>query len=188
MLAGLFVVPAVLVFGLAMSSGPHLLFGTMPVLFSTIPGGRVFGSLMLVSLFLVAFLSVIASFQVIIVGLLEEPLGERLGRQCLLLVAGLLVSVLILIPAIHPEIIETLDLIFGSGFPIVGCCLAVIAATWRVPSEELWRQLGWSGPDTLIRGFMVFWLRWGIPAILIAVLGATVYGAFTVQIKRRNDG
>lgn len=177
MLASMFIVPSVLAFGLEMSSGPRLLFGTLPELFNAMAGGRLFGSLMLIALSMVAFLSVIASFQVITVSLLEEPLGVRAGRRRLLLAAGLVVSLLILVPAEHPEFIAPMDLVFGSGMTILGGIFAVIAITWRVRREEFRRQLGWQGADNFIRRAMMAWLQWGVPVILAAILGATVYDA-----------
>lgn len=177
LLASLFVVPAVLVFGLQMSSGPQLLFGTLPQLFAAMPGGRLFGTLMLIALCLVAFLSVIALFQVISVGLLEEPLGRKLGPRRTLVCAGILVSVMILIPANHLDWIQTMDLIFGSGFPIFGGTLVLIAMTWRIPRAEMYRQFGWRTPIGPLRRAMVYWLQWGIPVLLAAVLGATIYDA-----------
>ena len=54
LLATLFVVPAVLVFGLDMAAGPGLLFETLPRLFAVMPGGRWLASLFLVGWALVA--------------------------------------------------------------------------------------------------------------------------------------
>lgn len=176
-LASMFIVPSVLAFGLEMSSGPRLLFGTLPELFGAMAGGRLFGSLMLIALSMVAFLSVIASFQVITVSLFEEPLGTRVGRRRLLVAAGIAVSLLILLPARHPDFIAPMDLVFGSGMTILGGIFAVIAITWRMSREEFHRQLGWQSADSFIKRAMMVWLQWGVPVILTAILGATVYDA-----------
>ena len=179
LMASLFVVPAVLVFGMHMSAGPQLLFGTLPDLFAVMPGGRLFGTLMLFALCMVAFLSVIALFQVISVSLMEEPLGQRFGRRRTLVGAGILVSLMILIPANHLDWIETMDLIFGSGFPIFGGTLVLLALTWRVPREEMLRQFGWHGTPGPFKRAMILWLQWGVPLLLAAVLGATLYDALS---------
>ena len=43
--------------------------------------------------------------------------------------------------------------------------------------DELLQQLGWSLPPSALQRFMITWLQWVIPAILVAVLGATIYDA-----------
>jgi NSS family neurotransmitter:Na+ symporter len=58
-LVSLFLVPVILVFGLQMNAGPSLIFNTLPELFTVLPAGRWIGSLFLISLFMVAFLSLL---------------------------------------------------------------------------------------------------------------------------------
>lgn len=176
-LASLFIVPTILVFSMEMSSGPGLLFGTMPKLFSVMEGGRLFGSLLLVGLCLVAFLSVVASFQVINVSLMEEPIGARLGRRRLLVISGALISGLIGLPAFRPDLIQPMDLVFGSGFTIFGGLLAVVAVVWRLDRAEVYRQFSWGAAPGLRQRLLFLWLRFGIPALLVVILGAAIYDA-----------
>jgi NSS family neurotransmitter:Na+ symporter len=179
LLASLFIVPTVLIFSMELSSGPGLLFGTMPKLFAVMEGGRVFGSMLLVGLCLVAFLSVIASFQVINVSLMEEPVGRHLGKRRLLVISGVLVSALIGLPAFQPDLIEPMDLVFGSGFTIFGGLLAIVAVVWRLDRQEVLRQFSWGATPTLSQNLLFMWLRFGIPTLLLAVLGAAIYDAAT---------
>lgn len=179
LLASLFIVPTVLVFSMEMSSGPGLLFGTMPQLFAVMEGGRIFGSLLLVGLCLVAFLSVIASFQVINVSLMEEPIGERIGKRRLLVGSGVMISALIGLPSFRPDLIGPMDLVFGSGFTIFGGLLAIVAVVWRLDRAEAFRQFSWGATPTFSQNLLFMWLRFGIPTLLLAVLGAAIYDAAT---------
>lgn len=177
-LASLFIVPTILVFSMEMNSGPGLLFGTLPKLFSVMEGGRVFGSLLLIGLCLVAFLSVVASFQVITVSLSEEPVGAHVGKTRLLYGAGVVISSLIGLPAFRPDLIQPMDLVFGSGFTIFGGFLAIIAVVWRLDRAEVYRQFSWGAEPTILQRLLFVWLRYGIPALLLVVLGAAIYDAF----------
>lgn len=177
LLASLFIVPTVLIFSLEMNSGPGLIFGTLPQLFATMDGGRIFGSLLLIGVCLVAFLSVIASFQVIHVSLSEEPLGEKIGRRRLLILIGAFVSILVGLPAFRPDLIQPMDLVFGSGFTIFGGVLAIVAVVWRLDRTEMLRQFGWGEKPGAFRHALLLWLRFGVPALLLAILGAAIYDA-----------
>jgi len=174
-LASLFIVPTVLVFGLPLDSGPHLIFNTLPELFARMAGGRVFGSLMLIGLFLVAFLSVIASFQVITVSVSEQPLGRRISPRRVRLIAALIVSVLMPLPAWYPAIIGPMDLVLGSAMMITGCFFAVLAFGWHLRREDWAREIGWAGDASVGWSLVAVWIRWVIPAVLFLIMAGTVY-------------
>ncbi len=177
MLASLFIVPSVLLFALPLDSGPHLLFDTLPRLFSLMDGARLSGTLFLTALSLIAFLSVIGSFNVITVSLEEEPYGQRLGRKRLLMIIGAVESLMMIPPTWYPEMIGPLDLLFGSGTPVVGCLLAVLAIGWRLRRTQAWQQLfGTDQPDGPSR-LLFTWLRWVIPAALVIILLGSIYSA-----------
>ena len=55
LLAGFIIFPAVFSFGLDPSSGSSLVFQTMPMLFANMSGGRIFGTLFFICLFIAAF-------------------------------------------------------------------------------------------------------------------------------------
>lgn len=168
MLGTLFVIPAVLVFGLDMASGPGLLFETMPRLFAKMPGGSWLASLFLVTWGLVAVLSAIATFAAIAHGLKEIP-GVRLSRRRVLQLLGLASLVAMLPIAYNPHWIGTLDLLFGSGMFIVGALMAVIAAGWGMGSKRLHRQIqSGLGPRSAV--MVTLWIRYVLPLVLGAIL------------------
>ncbi|MEJ8567942.1 sodium-dependent transporter [Elongatibacter sediminis] len=177
LLVSLFIVPTVLLAAQPLDAGPHLLFDTLPRLFSVLDGARFSGSLFLLALSLVAYLSVIGLANVIIVSLEEEPLGAKLGRQRLLVLIGVLESILFILPAWNTGMIGWLDLVIGSGMPVLGCLFAVLAVGWRVQRSEAWRQLFADDRERAGRTAFFFWLRWVIPLGLISVLLGTVFDA-----------
>ena len=70
-LATLFIVPTVVLFGMELNSGPTLLFETVPALLTQMPAGRLVGSFLLLALSLVAYQSTVAVIQVFAVALEE---------------------------------------------------------------------------------------------------------------------
>jgi NSS family neurotransmitter:Na+ symporter len=168
LLAAVFIVPSTIVFGLELSSGPGLIFGTLPELFAVIPGGRAAGTLFLTALAMMAFLSSIAAFQVL-VGAARDSFGFSLRKSLTILGPA---QVAIMLPsALNPGIIGTMDLVFGSGMQVLGCGVALVGIGWGLGRKTLLSQLfggsdldGW-GPRSL-----AIWIRWVVPAALAATL------------------
>ena len=74
MLASLVVIPSVFAFGLAPSSGPPLMFITMPAIFQSITGGRIIAIIFFIAIFFAGLTSIINLFETPI-----EALQQRLG-------------------------------------------------------------------------------------------------------------
>ncbi len=178
-LATLFIVPTVIVFGMELNAGPRLLFETVPALLAEMPAGRWVGSFFLIALSLVAFLSAVAVYQVVTVALEEEPIGRYLGRTRLLLLIGGTESLLMIYPSWHPEIIGILDLVIGSGFMVTGGLFAVVAITWSYGRSSAMQQIFTDTDPGPVYSLVFLWMRYVIPIALIGILGATIFGAVT---------
>ena len=178
-LATLFIVPTVIVFGMELNAGPTLLFETVPALLAQMPAGRWVGCFFLLALSLVAFLSAVAVYQVVSVALEEEPIGQYLGRTRLLLLIGGTESLLMIYPSWHPEIIGILDLIIGSGFMVTGGLFAVVAITWSYGRSRAMQQIFTDSDPGPVYTMVFLWMRYVIPVALIGILGATIFGAVT---------
>ena len=72
LLAGFAIIPAVFAFGIEPSSGPSLMFVTLPKVFALMPAGRIFAVLFFVSVFFAGITSLINML---------EAVGEALGRE-----------------------------------------------------------------------------------------------------------
>ena len=168
LMAALFVVPAVLVFGLDLTAGPTLIFQTLPELFSVMPLGRLAGTLFLLALTMMAFLSAVAGLQVCLAAA-QFLLGRRISRGHLLLSLGL-IEALLMWPSSHSTtLIGQLDLIFGSGMQIFGAMVAVAALAWGLGSRVLTAQILPDGGDIKVF-WLILWLRWVIPIAFAAIL------------------
>jgi NSS family neurotransmitter:Na+ symporter len=166
LLASLFIVPTVLALGLNMQAGPSLIFETLPRMFAEIPAGRFIGTAFLVGLWMMAFLSTVAAFQVIVAALTDS---FNLSLTKAGLIVGGVEAVLMLPSALHPEIIGTLDLIFGSGMQMLGSGLTIVALFWGCDKAVAVSQI-FGGRTDGIRRLYLGWLRWVVPATLGVML------------------
>jgi len=166
LLAALFIVPAVLALGLDMQAGPMLIFETLPRMFSEIPAGRVIGATFLIALWMMAFLSTVAAFQVVVAALTDS---FKMSLTKAVLVVGTFETIVMLPSALKPEIIGTLDLIFGSGMQMLGSGLTIIALTWGCDKAVAATQI-FGGRTDGIRRLYLGWLKWIVPAVLGVML------------------
>ena len=72
LLAGFAVIPAVFALGLEPTSGPGLIFATLPKVFAAMPLGGFFGCLFFIGLFGAGYLSDIGAFEVLVAGLTDN--------------------------------------------------------------------------------------------------------------------
>ena len=172
-LASLFVVPAVLVFGLDMAAGPGLLFDTLPRLFTIMPGGRWLASLFLLGWALVAMLSIICAFDAIITGLADLT-GERFNKSRWTITVGSVVSAVMFPIAMNPHWIGTLDLIFGSGMFMLGSLLAIIGMGWGLGAVKLRAEIR-LGLSPRMEDWMTWWIRYVVPVALAIILFGFIF-------------
>ena len=166
LLASLFIVPAVLALGLNMQAGPLLIFETLPRMFAAIPAGRFIGTAFLIGLWMMAFLSTVAAFQVIVAAMTDSFKFSRIKAA---LVVGSVEALLMLPSALNPDIIGTLDLIFGSGMQMLGSGLTIVALFWGCDKAVAVTQIFGGRTDGIRRLYLV-WLKWAVPATLAVML------------------
>ena len=172
LLATLFVVPAVLVFGLDMEAGPTLLFDTLPNLFSLMPGGRFLSVIFLIGWTLVAMLSIVCTFDAIIGGLAGFT-GDRVDRRQWTWIITISIALIMFPIAMNPASIGTLDMIFGSGMFMVGGLLAVLALGWGLGKTVIREQLG-TGLSAQMTNWLVVWIRYVVPVALFGILAGYI--------------
>lgn len=168
LLAGLFIVPTILVLGLNMSQGPGLIFSTLPELFQRLPAGRLSGSLFLFVLLAMTFISSIAALEVLIAGF-SELVGKYLNRRKLILIICGLEGLLILPIAFKPEIISTLDLIFGSGMQMLGSLLTLLTFCWGQSTQNATHAL-FLRHQAPYQNLFFYWVKWVVPVVIASVL------------------
>lgn len=179
-LAGFAIFPAVFAYGLEPSSGPDLLFVTLPNVFRAMPGGAVFGFIFFAGLVGVAYLSAVAAFEVLVAGITDNT---RLSRRNAVWLLALIVFAFSLPPTVNLEIFVPWDLTFGSGMQLLGATLTVLTVGWSIHRSNAIRDLAVRGD---VRGavWVHRWLRYVVPGALLVV--ATWW--FVSDVLRVTDG
>jgi len=165
LLAGLAIIPAVFAFGLAPTSGPGLIFSTIPKVFAAMPGGWWFGLLFFGGLFGAGYLSDVGAIEVLVAGLTDNT---RLSRARAVWVVCAACFLFALPPSVNNAIFVPWDLTFGSGMQTLGSLLAVLTIGWCVNRSAALRELARSG-DRPIPEWLFYWIRFGVPAAITVV-------------------
>lgn len=165
LLAGLAIVPAVFAFGLEPTSGPGLIFSTLPQVFTAIPLGWIFGFLFFVGLLGAGYLSDVAAFEVLVAGLTDNT---RLTRKRAVWVMAAAAFVLAIPPSINNAIFVPWDLTFGSGMQTLGALMAVITFAWCLDRGTALAELASHG-ERPVPLWLSYWIRFGVPAAILAV-------------------
>jgi NSS family neurotransmitter:Na+ symporter len=167
LLGGLAILPAVFAMGLEPTSGPSLLFITLPGVFARMPGGAVAGGIFFGALFGAAFLSAVAAMEVLVDGVCHYT-GWTRGRAVVVLVA---IDFVIAFPSMaSSRILQWNDLIWGSTMQPVGSALTLVALGWFVGRGRALSEIN-RGSSIRVGGFWIFWIRWMIPAAILVILG-----------------
>lgn len=164
-LAGFAIFPAVFAFGLEPSSGPNLIFSTLPQTFSKMPAGWLFGTLFFFGLFGAAFLSDIAAFEVLVGGITDNT---KISRRKAVWGVSFIVFFLAVPPMINFKIFIPWDLTFGSGMQVFGSLLAMITAVWFIKRIELLNELS-QGQKKPVPKFLYLWMKFVVPAAILFV-------------------
>lgn len=166
LMAGAIIVPAVLVNGMDLAAGPSLLFSVMPQVFSELPAGALVGAGFFFAVFVVALLSLIAAYEVILVAL-RRAFGMRRGVALLIVFMS---QIALSIPAyLFARYIEISDLVWGTTMQPIGAAIAVIALTWFIGRTntlaELRRNAVCPVPD-----WLYWWVRCAAPVAIVLIL------------------
>lgn len=173
-LAGLAIFPAVFSLGLEPSSGPGLIFSTLPETFARMPAGWIFGFLFFAALFGAAFLSDVAAFEVLVGGIVDN---SSVTRKKAVWICCLIVFVLAFPPMINNKVFIPWDLFFGSGMQVVGSLFAVLTAVWFIKRSKALKEMA-KGTEKAFPLFLYWWMRTAVPAAILIVGINWILGAF----------
>ena len=169
-LAGLVVFPACASYGVDVTSGPGLIFDALPKVFANMPGGRIWGFAFFLFLSLAALTTIIAVFECIIGGLVDET---GLSRSKVALATGLGVVILSMPTVMFDSVLGWEDFVFGQFWLPTGALLICVFST---------RGIGW-GADAFEREasaglgmkfprFFVFLMKAFVPLLILATMAA----------------
>ena len=169
LLAGLAVLPAVFAMGVEPTSGPSLLFITLPGVFGAMPGGAFAGGLFFAAFFVAAFLSAVAGMEVLVDGA-GHYFGWSRGRALVVLVGA---DFLLSLPSMaSSNYLMWNDRLWGSTMQPVGSAFTLIALGWFVSRGRALAEVN-RGSSIRVGELWIFWIRWVIPISIVVVL---VYG------------
>ncbi|HLE71488.1 MAG TPA: sodium-dependent transporter [Vicinamibacteria bacterium] len=169
LLAGLAVLPAVFAMGVEPTSGPSLLFITLPGVFGAMPGGAFAGGLFFSAFFVAAFLSAVAGMEVLVDGA-RHYFGWSRGRALVVLVGA---DFFLSIPSMSSsDYLMWNDRLWGSTMQPVGSALTLIALGWFVSRGRALAEVN-RGSSIRVGDLWIFWIRWVIPISIAFIL---VYG------------
>gem|GEM_PF-674919 len=166
LLAALIVIPAAVATGVAIDSGPALLFDVMPRVFAQTRFGNALAASFFVAIALMALLSLIAAYEALAQAL-EIGLGWSRRRAMTLVGVS---QALLSIPAITiNNYIGASDLIWGTTMQPIGACIAVIALVWCIGRAKALEEMRRSS-KLPVPGWLIFHLRWVTPGAIVAIL------------------
>jgi len=139
------------------------------------PGGQFVGSLFMVALSFVAFLSMVAGYEVF-TSSVDNEVFPKIGRKKIILAVGVVQLILIAPTTFYPALIGILDMIFGSGMQVLGSILSIIGLVWGLGKLTAIRQIFTNSADSKAAALSITWLKWVMPIVLILVLAGYVYG------------
>ena len=177
-LAGVVIFPAVFTAGIAPSSGPSLVFITLPGIFNGMPLSMVWSTVFFLLLVVAALTSTISLHEVITVYLHEEwHLSRRsaawlttLSTAALATLASLSLGLLGGWRICGLTLFDALDFATANILLPLGGLFTCIFVGWKLDPERFREQL--SNHGTLrcrIHGLLIFLLRWVCPVILLLV-------------------
>jgi NSS family neurotransmitter:Na+ symporter len=182
LLAGLVIFPIVFSFGLSPAAGTELAFTTLPLAFSLMPAGQLFGVAFFMVLFFASFTSAVSMLEVCSTSV-QEVTGWNRKRTTAVL-TGILLTVS-LVPALsfsaaHLSIggipvLDIMDETIGTlGLLFVAAILS-IAFTWFLPREIFEAE---SGRVSKLNRLIFFLCKYVIPTTLLISIGMHLVSVF----------
>ncbi len=177
-LSGIAIFPAVFTFGISPTSGPELVFMTLPNIFQQIPGGYYVSIIFFSILFMAAITSSVSLVEAIVVWLMEE---FRMTRRRALLLATCTIFALGSLCALSQvegssltvwglNIFDLFDKTSSTVLMPLGALLIVLFAGWVMDGDMLKRQLTGGGLFARrLLPFLHFMIKY-VCAVVIAIL------------------
>ncbi len=169
-LAGLVVFPACSSFGVDVTCGPGLIFEALPKVFANMAHGRIWGFFFFLFLSLAALTTVLAVFECIVGGLVDE-IGK--SRATTAAVTGLGVFALSLPTVLFAPVLGWEDFVFGQFWLPLGALFICVFVTRRFGwgSGEFAREAS-AGEGIAFPGAFVRLMRVVVPLLILATMSA----------------
>jgi NSS family neurotransmitter:Na+ symporter len=182
LLAGLVIFPAVFKNGLDPAAGAGLIFQTLPVAFSQMPGGHVFGVLFFVMLAVAGITSMVGLVECVN-GWIEEKFGVPRHKSAIMVVGS--VAVLSVLSCLSYNVLgdvqiagrnfnDTFDFFSNQVLLPLGGLLIAVFAGWAMRPDESREELEGIGAQTYRLWY--FLIRYAVPPVLLVIFVMGVQG------------
>lgn len=170
-LAGFMIFPGLFSFGLEPAAGPSLVFNTLPIVFSKMPFGSVFGVVFFCLLLVAALTTSITLYEVLITALQEKA---NMGRQkAIALVLGATFVLGNIPSAFSGTIFDLFDFVSGNILFVL-TALGATLFTGYCLKDEAKRELGYNASKPVVEVWYAY-IRYVLPVLIIVVF---VFGLF----------
>lgn len=171
--SGLIIFPACATFGVSVDSGPGLIFEVLPRVFASMSGGRVWGAVFFLFLSLAALTTIIAVFECIIGGLIDET-GWR--RTVSSFVVGAVVAIGSLPAVLMEGALEIEDFVFSQFWlPLGALTLCVFVSRGAGWGFDAFRAEASEGLGPGLSRWTLPLYKWVIPLMIaVVVVGGIV--------------
>ncbi|MBR4450707.1 MAG: sodium-dependent transporter, partial [Clostridia bacterium] len=190
-LAGLMIIPAVFNFSggdkSALSTGPSLMFQTLPKVFNEMPAGRVIGALFFFLVLFAALTSSVSILEAIVSGIIDEFGIKRVTATLIVAVYGAVLGAVCSfgfgiwsnIKIIGFGILDFLDFISNNVFlPLVGMLTCIMVGFIIKPAsiiDEVERNGAFRS-----KGFYSVMVKWIAPIFIFAILISGILQSFGI--------
>ncbi|WP_439182418.1 sodium-dependent transporter [Carboxylicivirga taeanensis] len=150
-LAGVAIFPAVFAFGIDPSSGPGLVFETLPNVFNQMRGGYVFSIAFFLLLVIAALTSSVSLLEVVVAYFTEEL---KMKRKSATWLAGGSIAVLAVFCVISDGVFEFFDWTSSNILLPLGGILIAIFVGWVLGKQKMREELEAHGGKVILVGFL----------------------------------
>lgn len=186
-MAGVAIFPAVFAFGQDPTSGPSLVYETLPNVFNSMPGGIAFSIAFFVLLSIAALTSTVSMLEAIVLFVMQEFKLKRVTAAVLCTLATLVLGILCTlsfgplkeVTFLGKTIFDILDTLTATYMLPLGALAIVIFMGWFYPKKEVLDEV--TNQHTLKAGFFkayYFIMRYVAPIALLCVLVAGIVASF----------
>ena len=168
LLSGLIIFPACAAYDVDVTAGPGLIFIALPKVFAAMPGGRAWGMLFFLFLSFAALTTIVAVFECIIGGLMDEFGWGRLKATA---TTGCAVAACSMPCVLFEKVLGLEDFVLSQlWLPIGGLALCIFVTRRWGWGYEAFRVEAEAGTGLELPAWCAAYMRWILPLVLIAVL------------------
>ena len=184
-LAGLMIIPAVFVFSggdqEALSTGPSLMFVTLPKVFNSLPAGNVIGAAFFILVLFAAITSSVSIMEAIVSGFIDTFKISRAKATVLVAIYGIIIGVACSLgfgvwsgfTIFGFSILDFLDFVSNSVLlPVVGM-LTCIVVGFVIKPDAIISEVELNGPFSM-KKFYTAMVKWVAPIFIFAILVSSI--------------